>query len=93
VESGVIFGLTATLKEHITIEKGRVQQSNFSNYPILRFDEMPRIEVYIVPSDKAPSGVGEMANPPLAPAVANAVYAAIGKRIRRIPIRKEDLTG
>jgi isoquinoline 1-oxidoreductase beta subunit len=93
VESGVIFGLTATLKEHITIEKGRVQQSNFSNYPILRFDEMPRIEVYIVPSDKAPSGVGEMANPPLAPAVANAVYAAMGKRIRRIPIRKEDLTG
>lgn len=93
VESGVIFGLTATLKENIIIEKGRVQQSNFNNYPILRFDEMPRIEVYLVPSDQAPSGVGEMANPPLAPAVANAVYAAIGKRIRRIPIRKEDLTG
>jgi isoquinoline 1-oxidoreductase beta subunit len=93
VESGVIFGLTATLKENITIEKGKVQQSNFSNYPILRFDEMPKIEVYIVPSDKGPSGVGEMANPPVAPAVANAVYAAIGKRIRRIPIRKEDLMG
>lgn len=93
VESGVIFGLTATLKEHISIEKGRVQQSNFNNYPILRFDEMPKIEVYIVPSDQAPSGVGEMANPPVAPAVANAVYAAIGKRIRRIPIRMEDLTG
>lgn len=93
MQSGIVFGLTAVLKENIVIEKGRVRQSNYSDYPILRFDEMPAIEVYILPhSDKSPSGVGEMANPPLAPAVANAVFAATGKRIRRIPIRAEDLS-
>jgi len=91
VESGVIFGLTAVLKEAIQIEKGRVKQSNFDDYPILRFNEMPKIEVYIVPSSRSPSGVGEMGNPPLAPAVANALFALTGKRIRRIPIHKEDL--
>ncbi|MGE5220997.1 MAG: molybdopterin cofactor-binding domain-containing protein [Omnitrophica WOR_2 bacterium] len=92
MQSGIVFGLTAVLKENIVIEKGRVRQSNFNDYPIVRFDEMPAIEVYILPhNDKSPEGVGEMANPPLAPAVANAVFAATGKRIRRIPIRAEDL--
>jgi isoquinoline 1-oxidoreductase beta subunit len=93
VESGVVFGLSAVLKENITFEQGRVEQTNFNNFPIVRFDEMPVIEVYIVPSDRKPSGVGEMANPPLAPAVANAIFAATGKRIHRIPIRTEDIKG
>jgi isoquinoline 1-oxidoreductase beta subunit len=91
MESGIIFGLTATLKEAITIEAGRVKQSNFTDYPVLRFDERPAIEVYIVPSTELPTGAGEMGNPPLAPAVANAIFAATGKRIRRIPIHAEDL--
>jgi isoquinoline 1-oxidoreductase beta subunit len=91
MEGGIVFGLTAVLKEGITVESGRAQQSNFHDYPLLRFDEMPTIEVYIVPSDGPPSGVGEMGNPPIIPAVLNAVFAATGKRIRRLPIRPEDL--
>jgi isoquinoline 1-oxidoreductase beta subunit len=91
MESGIIFGLTSTLKENIVIENGRVRQSNFHDYPLLRFDETPIIEVYIVPSSDTPSGVGEMANPVIAPAVANAIFAATGKRIRRVPIRASDL--
>lgn len=91
MQSGIVFGLTAALKAEATIKNGRVQQSNFHDYPILRMDEMPLIEVYIVPSDKRSSGIGEMGVPPVAPAVANAVYAATGKRIRHIPIKPEDL--
>jgi isoquinoline 1-oxidoreductase beta subunit len=91
MQSGIVFGLTAALKAQATIKKGRVQQSNFHDYPILRMDEMPVIEVYIVPSDRNPSGIGEMGVPPVAPAVANAVYAATGKRIRHIPMRPQDL--
>jgi isoquinoline 1-oxidoreductase beta subunit len=91
MESGIAFGLTAALKAQATIKNGRVQQTNFHDYPILRMDEMPVVEVYIVPSDRNPSGIGEMGVPPIAPAVANAVYAATGKRIRHIPIRSDDL--
>jgi isoquinoline 1-oxidoreductase beta subunit len=91
MEGGIVFGLTAALKASITIENGRVQQSNFHDYPLLRIDEMPDIEVYIVPSDKQPSGIGEMGVPPTIPAVLNAVFAATGKRIRHLPIRPEDL--
>ncbi len=91
MEGGIIFGLTAALKASISIEKGQVQQSNFHDYPLLRLDETPAIEVYIVPSDKDPSGIGEMSNPVIMPAVANAVFAATGKRIRHIPIRPEDI--
>jgi isoquinoline 1-oxidoreductase beta subunit len=91
MESGIVFGLTAALKAEVTVRNGRVQQSNFDNYPILRMDEMPVAEVYIVPSDSHPSGIGEMGVPPIAPAVANAVFAATGKRIRHIPIKPEDL--
>ena len=91
MEGGIVFGLTAVLKKGITIEDGRVQQSNFHDYPILRFDEMPTIEVHIVPSDRTPSGIGEMGVPPIIPAVVNAVFAATGKRIRRLPIRPEEL--
>ena len=91
MQGGIVFGLTAALKAEATIKNGRTQQSNFHDYPILRMDEMPVIEVYIVPGDKNPSGIGEMGVPPIAPAVANAVYAATGKRIRHIPIKPEDL--
>ncbi len=91
MESGIVYGLTAALNGAITIEKGRVQQSNFHDYEMLRMDEMPLIEVHIVPSKEAPGGIGEPGTPPIAPAVANAVFAATGKRIRRLPIRAEDL--
>ena len=91
MQSGIVFGLTAALKAQATIKNGRVQESNFHDYPIWRMDEMPVIEVYIVPSDNRPSGIGEMGVPPIAPAIANAVYAATGKRVRHIPIKPEDL--
>jgi isoquinoline 1-oxidoreductase beta subunit len=91
MEGGIVFGLTAALKAGITVENGRVQQSNFHDYPLLGIDEMPAVEVHIVPSDLPPSGIGEMGVPPIAPAIANAVFAATGKRVRHLPIRAEDL--
>jgi isoquinoline 1-oxidoreductase beta subunit len=91
MEGGIAFGLTAALKAQAVIKNGRAQLNNFNDYPILRMDEMPKVEVYIVESAGLPSGIGEMGVPPIAPAVANAVYAATGKRIRHIPIRPEDL--
>ena len=68
-----------------------MQQSNFHDYRLLRIDEMPAVEVYIMPSDAQPSGIGEMGVPPIAPAIANAIFAATGKRVRHLPIRAEDL--
>jgi isoquinoline 1-oxidoreductase subunit beta len=91
IEGGIIFGLTAALKTEITLEKGRVQQRNFNDYPMVRMFEAPTIEVYIVPSTEHPTGVGEPGVPPVAPAVANAIFAATGKRVRRLPIKPEDL--
>ena len=91
MEGGIVFGLTAALKADITIENGRVQQSNFHDYPLLRMDEMPAIQVHIVPSEAQPTGVGEMGVPPTAPAVANAIFAATGKRLRKLPIRPQDI--
>ena len=91
MEGGIVWGLTAALKGAIEFENGRVVQSNFDDYPILRMDEMPQVEVHIVPSDRRPTGVGEMGVPPAAPAVLNAVYNATGKRIRHLPLRPEDL--
>ena len=91
MEGGIVYGLTAALKGEITIQNGRVEQSNFDTYQMLRMDEMPEIEVYIVPSTEAPGGCGEPSTPPIASAVANAIFAATGKRIRRLPIRAEDL--
>jgi len=92
MQSGIAFGLTAALKAQITLKNGRVQQSNFHDYPILRMDEMPKVEVYVIESDKSPTGIGEMGVPPVAPAIANAIYATTGKRIRHIPIQPADLT-
>ena len=83
---GVAFGLSATLKSRITIKDGRVEQSNFHDFPILRMDEMPKVEVHIVKSSAHPTGIGEVPVPPVAPAVTNAIFAATGKRIRKIPV-------
>lgn len=87
MESGIIFGLTAALYGEITLKNGRVEQSNFDDYKLLRIDETPEIEVHIVDSNESPTGVGEPGVPPLAPAVANAVFAATGQRLRSLPLR------
>jgi isoquinoline 1-oxidoreductase subunit beta len=91
MEGGIIFGLTAALKTEITLDRGRVQQTNFHDYQMLRMFESPAIEVHIVPSEANPTGVGEPGVPPAAPALANAIFAATGKRVRRLPIRPADL--
>jgi isoquinoline 1-oxidoreductase beta subunit len=91
MEGAICYGLTAALKGLITINKGRVQQSNFNDYDMVRMNEMPPVEVYIVPSNEAPGGCGEPGTPPIAPAVCNAIFAATGKPIRRLPIHPEDL--
>ena len=91
IESGIAYGLSAVLHGEITFFNGRVQQSNFHDYPVLRINEMPKVEVYIVNSNRKPSGVGEVATPPIAPAVCNAIFAATGKRVRRLPINYEIL--
>jgi isoquinoline 1-oxidoreductase subunit beta len=88
MEGGLGFGLSAALFGEITIDKGNVQQNNFYDYRVLRIDEMPAVEVHIVPSTNAPTGVGEIAVPPIAPAVANAVYKLSGKRVRRLPFSR-----
>ena len=91
IEGAIAYGLTAALKGEITIDKGRVQQANFNDYDMVRMNEMPVVDVHIVPSNEAPGGIGEPGTPPIAPAVCNAIFAATGKPIRRLPIRAEDL--
>ena len=91
MESGIVFGLSAVLHGEITFKNGRVDQSNFDDYPILRMEEMPVVEVYIVPSEEKSGGVGEPGVPPIAPAVCNALFTVTGKRIWRLPIRVEEL--
>jgi isoquinoline 1-oxidoreductase subunit beta len=86
MQGGVVFGLSAALNGEITIENGRVKQGNFNDYPVLRMPEMPVVEVHIVPSTDALGGIGEPSVPPTAPAVCNAIFAATGKRIRKLPI-------
>jgi isoquinoline 1-oxidoreductase beta subunit len=83
---GVGFALSAALGEKITLKNGQVEQSNFHDYTPLRMGQMPVVEVYILPSQEAPSGVGEPGVPPLAPAVANALFAATGKRHYELPL-------
>lgn len=89
MEGSIIFGLTAALYGEITLEKGKVKQSNFHDYRMLRMNEAPIIEVYIVPSTGEMGGAGEPGVPPVAPALANALFAATGKRIRTLPIRSD----
>jgi len=85
MESGIGYALSAALYGAITLKDGRVEQGNFDTYRVLRISEMPRVEVHIVPSDAAPTGVGEPGVPPLAPAVANAMFQLTGERVRRLP--------
>ncbi len=87
MKSGIIFALTAALYGEITLKDGAVQQSNFHDYAIMRMNETPEIDVHIVQSDAAPTGVGEPGVPPVAAAVANAVFAATGKRLRSLPLK------
>ncbi|WP_407278806.1 xanthine dehydrogenase family protein molybdopterin-binding subunit [Aromatoleum evansii] len=89
MEGGIGFGLSAALSGAITLKDGVVEQSNFHDYPVLRIDQMPAVEVHIVPSAAKPTGVGEPGVPPIAPALVNALYAATGKRIRTLPIGEQ----
>ncbi|MBU3736713.1 MAG: xanthine dehydrogenase family protein molybdopterin-binding subunit, partial [Methylobacterium sp.] len=91
IESAVVYGLSAALHGEITLENGKVVQSNFHDYIPLRYSEMPQVEVHILDSREPPTGIGEPGTPPVAPAVANAVFALTGKRLRRMPFDKETL--
>ena len=91
VESAAIYALTATVKDAITVDRGRVVQANFNDYAMIRMNEAPPIEVYLVPSTEAPTGIGEPTVPVIAPAICNAIFSATGKRVRRLPIRSEDV--
>jgi len=91
VQSGIIYGITGALYGEITLKDGRVEQSNFDDYQALRIDEAPIIEVYIVQSHEAPGGLGEPGTAAVAPAVVNAIYAATGKRLRKLPIKSADI--
>jgi isoquinoline 1-oxidoreductase beta subunit len=91
MESGISFGLGAAMFGAITLKDGRIEQHNFNDYRVLRINEMPKVEVYIVPSAEPPTGVGEPGVAPIGPAVANAIFAATGKRIHVFPISKSGL--
>jgi isoquinoline 1-oxidoreductase subunit beta len=92
MQGGLVYGLSAALRGNITIARGRVEQQNFHQYEPLRMHEMPVVEVHIMPSQAPPGGIGEVATPAIAPAVANAIFSATGKRIRRLPFSLESLT-
>jgi isoquinoline 1-oxidoreductase subunit beta len=92
-EGGLIFGLTAALYGEITIEKGRVQQSNFNDYRMLRIDQAPKIEVHVIKSGEVPGGIGETAVTASSPALRNAIYAATGVALRRLPIDRSLIAG
>jgi isoquinoline 1-oxidoreductase subunit beta len=87
MESGIVFGLTAALHGRIDIEGGVVRQRNFPDYPLLALRDTPRIETHLVASTRAPGGVGEPGTPPIAPAVANALFVLTGQRLRELPLR------
>jgi len=89
IQSAVIFGITAALHGQITLKGGRVEQSNFHDYQMLRMNETPAIEVYIVNSTEPPGGMGEAGTSAIVPAVANAIYAATGKRVRQLPVGQQ----
>jgi isoquinoline 1-oxidoreductase/isoquinoline 1-oxidoreductase beta subunit len=87
MEGSIMFGLTAALYGNLDLEGGAIRESNFHDYPILRMNEAPAVEVIIVDSGTEPTGVGEPGLPPIAPAVANAVFAATGQRLRSLPLK------
>jgi isoquinoline 1-oxidoreductase beta subunit len=87
VQGAIVYGLSAALSGQITFREGRVVQSNFHDYPTLRIDQMPAVEVHLVDSGEKPGGVGEPGTPPIAPAVANAIFAATGQRLRSLPFK------
>jgi isoquinoline 1-oxidoreductase beta subunit len=89
MEGGIVFGASAALWGEITLDKGRVQQSNFGDYRVMRINEAPSVEVYIVDSRDEPGGIGEPGTAGIAPALANAVFAATGKRVRKLPIGEQ----
>jgi CO/xanthine dehydrogenase Mo-binding subunit len=91
LESGIVYGLSAALWGVVTLRSGRVQQRNFNDYRVLRLDEMPVLDVHIVPSEAPPGGIGETGVPPVAPALCNAIFAATGKRLRSLPIAAHKL--
>ena len=91
MESGIIFGITAALFGEITIKDGRVEQGNFDDYRMLRINEAPLIDVHLVKSTEAPGGVGEPGTSAVIPAVTNAIFAATGKRVRKLPIDSAQL--
>jgi isoquinoline 1-oxidoreductase subunit beta len=93
LQGGLVFGLTAALYGNISIEKGRVQQSNFHDYRMLRINEMPQIEVHLIKSGEAPGGIGETGTTAAPPALGNALFAATGIRLRRLPIDRDVLSG
>jgi isoquinoline 1-oxidoreductase beta subunit len=87
MESAIAYGLSAALYGEVQIREGQVMQKNFNDMPMLRIDEMPEVEVIIMPSTAAPEGVGEPGTPPVAPAVANALFNLTGKRLRSLPLK------
>jgi isoquinoline 1-oxidoreductase subunit beta len=91
LESGIVYGLTAALWGDVTLRGGRVQQRNFNDHRVLRMNEMPLLDVHVIPSGERPGGVGEAAVPPVAPSVCNAIFAATGKRLRTLPIAAHKL--
>ena len=92
MQGSIIFGLGATLHSEMTVRDGRVNESNYDDYPVVRFDDAPNINVSIIPSKEEPGGVGEPGLPPIAPAIANAVFSATGKRLRKLPILPRHLS-
>jgi isoquinoline 1-oxidoreductase beta subunit len=92
LEGGIIFGITTALFSEITIRDGRVEQSNFTDYPMLRIHETPTIEVHIVKSGEAPGGIGEPGTAVIPAALTNAIYAATGKRLRQLPVGRQLIT-
>jgi isoquinoline 1-oxidoreductase beta subunit len=89
IESGIVFGLSAGLWQEITVDKGRVAQNNFGDFRVMRINEMPQVEVFIVPSTDKPGGIGETGTSCSTPALTNAVFAATGTRVRRLPIASQ----
>jgi isoquinoline 1-oxidoreductase beta subunit len=86
IEGGMVMGLSAALRERITVKSGKAQQSSYNDYPVVRMPDVPAIEVVLLESGASPTGIGEMGVPGVAPAVANAIFAATGERIRSLPL-------